>query len=86
VTIRYTIDGALHTQRRHPDFRSRRADEISDLVQILLYADDIAVVCDSAAGLERLVTNLDRVTQAWHLDISQKKSEILSVDRFNSQP
>ena len=78
ITIRYTLNGALRIEHRRPN-------ELFDLVQLLLYADDMAIVCDSANGLTRLVTILDNVTQAWHLDISQKKTEILSVDRFNSQ-
>jgi hypothetical protein len=32
------------------------------------------------------VTNLDNLTQAWHLDISQSKTVILSDDRTSSQP
>jgi len=78
VTIRYTTNGVLHIEHRRPN-------ELFDLVQLLLYADDMAIVCDSADGLTRLVTSLDNVTQAWHLDISQKKTKILTVDRFNSQ-
>ncbi len=79
VTIHYTINGVLHIYHQCPD-------ELLQLVQILLYADDMAIVCDSAEGLNRLVTSLDKVTQAWHLDISQKKTKILTVDRFNTQP
>ena len=78
VTLRYTVDGELHIKHRRPN-------ELLELVQILLYADDMAIVCSSPEGLSRLVTSLDNITQAWHLDISQPKTKILSVDRNNSQ-
>ena len=63
-----------------------RPDELFEFVQILLYADDMAIVCQSPQGLSQLVLSLDRVTQDWHLDISQPKTKVLSVDRNNTQP
>ena len=59
---------------------------VYQFIQILLYADDMAIVCSTPTGLNQLVTNLDKITQAWHLDISQKKTKILSIDRFNTHP
>jgi hypothetical protein len=46
----------------------------------------MAIVCDSPEGLSRLVSRLDEITQAWHLDISQGKTKILSIDKNNTQP
>jgi hypothetical protein len=46
----------------------------------------MAIACNSREGLNRLVTNLDNLTQTWYLDISRSKTKILSVDRSNSQP
>ena len=79
ITLHYTVNGKLH-------IKHHRSNELYEFVQILLYADDMAIICSSPEGLNQLVTNLDRVTQAWHLDISQKKTKILSIDRFNTQP
>lgn len=45
-----------------------------------MYADDMAIVCNTAKGLKRLVQRLDEITQKWLLDISQKKTKLMTVD------
>ena len=67
-------------------YRVNREDEIEELIQILLYADDMAIVCDSERGLVKLVERLDEVTQRWRLDISQKKTEVMTVTRAKNPP
>ena len=81
VTIRYTLDGVVRKR-----YRVKREEEIEELVQILLYADDMAIVCDCEKGLVKLVKKLDEVTQAWCLDISQEKTKILTVTRTKNAP
>ena len=75
ITLRYTTNGQLHISI------NPSPDDLEQLIQILAYADDMAIVCDSADGLERLVTRLDEVCQAWQLDISTSKTEVMTVDR-----
>ena len=40
----------------------------------------MAIVCNTAEGLERLVQRLDEIMQKWLLDISQKKTKLVTVD------
>ena len=46
----------------------------------------MAVICNTPNGLNTLVTSIDNISQAWGLDISQEKTEIMSVDRNNTHP
>ena len=73
VTLRYTVDGQLRVTPVRPG-------QIDLLLQILLYADDMAIVCDSAEGLERLVFALESATQRFLLPINQSKTKLLSID------
>ena len=74
VTIKYTCGDEVYSLKLTEELTTL------NLVQILLYADDMAIVCDSAKGLERLVQRLDVITQKWLLDISQKKTKLMTVD------
>jgi len=75
VTIRYLIDGELSSST------IARPDEVHELVVSLLYADDMAIVCDDRVAIERIVTRLDDVLQQWSLEISPEKTEVLTIDR-----
>ena len=77
VTLRYTVDGQLRVT-------PIRRGQIDLLLQILLYADDMAIVCHSAEGLERLVFALERATQLFLLPINQSKTKLLSIDPLNT--
>jgi sorting nexin-29 len=82
VTIQYAIDGNLPINKRVTS-----PDEIKETVLALLYADDMAIVCDDASALARIVRRLDSVLYEWGLVISQEKTELLSIDRHNrSEP
>ena len=48
---------------------------------ILLYADDIYLICDSAEKLREAVTVMDAIFLRWRLTISTKKTKVLVVDR-----
>ena len=79
VHLRYTVNNEIR-------IRPIRQGERDALVQILLYADDMVLMCDTTQGLVEMVTRLDAVTQQWGLDISQPKTKILSIDRNDSVP
>ena len=74
VTIKYTCGDEVYSLKLTQQLTTH------DMVQILLYADDMSIVCNTADGLERLVRRLDEVTQKWLLDISQKKTKLMTVD------
>jgi len=82
ITIRYTKNNPRITINN----RVTRSEEFDELIRELEYADDMAIICDSAAGLSRLVIRLDQVTQAWGLCISQEKTKILTIDRTANAP
>ena len=59
VKIRYTIDGEV----RATSINS--AGEIEDLILSLLYAGDMAIVCDDKDDTQRIVQRLDETLQRW---------------------
>ena len=81
ITIRYTLDGIVRKR-----YRVNREEEIEELVQILLYADDMVIICDSEQGLVEMVEKLDEVTQAWRLCISQEKTKIMTITQKPKPP
>ena len=72
ITFRYVINGALH------ETDSRVLGE-EDLLWILLYADDIALMSDDANKLQRMVTALHLAFQRWGLLISVGKTKSMTV-------
>ena len=72
ITFRYAINGALH------ETDSRVLGE-EDLLWILLYADDIALMSDDADKLQRMVTALHLAFQRWGLLISVGKTKSMTV-------
>ena len=81
IRIRYTKGGHITVSNR-----LYRGQEFDLLIRDLLYADDMAILCDTARGLTRLVKALDKETQAWGLCISQEKTKILTIDRTKKAP
>ena len=79
VKIRYTLNGEVYVKEYNAE------TEIEEVLLALLYADDMAIVCDDADALNDTVVKLDEVMQQWGLEISAKKTEILSVDRNDKQ-
>ena len=53
VTIKYTCGDEVYSLKLTQQLTTH------DMVQILLYADDMSIVCNTADGLERLVRRLD---------------------------
>ena len=76
VTIRYTIGEEVVSLRLTEEI------SIEELIQILMYADDMTVLCDTPQGLEMLVQRIDDISQRWLLNISQKKTKTMTID-FN---
>jgi hypothetical protein len=72
ISFRYTINGALHEQD------SKISGE-EDLLWILLYADDIALMSDDPKKLQDIVTALDSAFRRWGLLISVAKTKTLTV-------
>ena len=74
ITIKYTIGNEVISLRLTEDIC------VEELVQILMYADDMTVLSDTPHGLELLVQRLDDITQRWLLDISQEKTKFMVID------
>ena len=72
VKIAYKIDGQL-MHSRNPD--------AEELMWILLYADDISLVCDDIESLRAAVTLMDATFVQWGLTISTKKTKVLVVGK-----
>jgi hypothetical protein len=72
IAFRYTINGALH-EKDHKTLGEE------DLLWILLYADDIALMSDDPDKLRDMVTALDSAFQRWGLLISVGKTKTLTV-------
>ena len=72
VTISYKIDGQI--------MHSRNPTE-EELLWILLYADDISLVCDDVVNLRTAVTLMDTTFLQWGLTISTQKTKVLVVGR-----
>ena len=72
VKIAYKIDGQL-MHSRNPD--------AEELMWILLYADDISLVCDDIKSLRAAVTLMDVTFVQWGLTISTKKTKVLVVGK-----
>ena len=50
-------------------------------VKILLYADDIVLLCDSAIGLQKMIDVLYGYCQKWSLSVNLSKSKVLIFRR-----
>ncbi len=72
ISFRYTINGALHE-------RGLKILGEEDLLWILLYADDIALMSDDPEELQDMVTALDSAFRRWGLLISVAKTKTLTV-------
>ena len=56
-----------------------------ELLWILLYADDISLVCDDITNLSRAVALMDNTFSQWGLTISTQKTKVLVVGRDAEQ-
>ena len=56
-----------------------------ELLWILLYADDIVLVCDDITNLSRAVALMDNTFSQWDLTISFQKTKVLVVGRDAEQ-
>jgi hypothetical protein len=72
ITFRYTINGALH------ELDSKIFGK-EELLWILLYADDIALLSDDPDKLRDMVTALDLAFRRWGLLTSVAKTKTLTV-------
>ena len=72
VKIAYNTDGQL-MHSRNPD--------AEELMWILLYADDISLVCDNIESLRAAVTIMDATFVLWGLTISIEKTKVLAVGK-----
>ena len=72
VSIVYKIDGQLMHSRKPTH---------EELMWILMYADDISLVCDDVDNLRTAVTLMDTTSTQWCLTISTRKTQVLIVGR-----
>ena len=59
----------------------RRNPTNEEMMWILLYADDISLVCDNIDNLRTAVALMDSIFLKWGLTISTKKTKVLVVGR-----
>ena len=52
-------------------------EDINLTVECLMYADDIVLLAESGAKLQRLINVVDQLCRDWHLDINLKKSQAM---------
>ena len=52
---------------------------------MLLYADDISLVCDDITNLSKAVALMDNTFSQWGLTISTRKTKVLVVGRDAEQ-
>lgn len=70
----YAIDGQLHP----PLPPSAHVSMITvGRITFLLYADDIVILSDSAAGLEALLHNLESVSTDWAMTVNYEKTKAM---------
>ena len=72
VTICFKIDGQLRHCKNPTE---------EELMWILMYADDISFICDTAMKLREAVTVMDATFPHWGLTISTEKTKVLVVGR-----
>jgi len=48
-------------------------------VNMIRYADDKAVVCDTQKGLQELMDNLNRVTKEYGMKINSRKTKVMCI-------
>ncbi len=72
VKIAYKIDGQL-MDSRNPD--------AEELMWILLYADDVSLVCDDIKSLRAAVALMDAPFVQWGVTIITKKTKVLVVGK-----
>lgn len=70
-----------YLERHCPGFGTQLA---SSLVRALLYADDVALVSDSADGLRAMLTALERFCAANSMFVNLRKSEVVVFNRGRS--
>ena len=58
-----------------------RNPDAEELIWMLLYADDLSVVCDDIESLQAAVTLMDATFVQWGLTISTKKTNVLVVGK-----
>ena len=73
IYIRYRLDGSLFNLRRLKSLTKTS----QMLVRELLFADDAALVAHTEAALQRLVSCFAESAQAFGLEVSIKKTEVL---------
>ena len=83
VSVRYGFNGSLNP---HGPGRDPGCPTTDVLIPLLMYADDMALLCPSASQLAQLLRCMDDVCAEAGLCINAAKTEILSVDHSNRDP
>jgi len=55
-------------------------------IKVLLYADDIALIADNQADLQKMINALFNYCQKWSLNVNLQKSKILIFRKGPRQP
>ena len=77
VEIQYRMDGKLDRMKR---------DVVQDShanIPILMYADDLKLICTNARDLHDFILKLEEITQKWGLTINVTKTKIMHVQSSN---
>jgi hypothetical protein len=75
ILIRFRVDGKLFDLKR----LKAKTKVLLEYIREAQYADDIAIFCDTASGLQTLLTAYNNTAKRLGLRINAKKTEILCI-------
>jgi hypothetical protein len=86
ITLKDLMDMGVKIKYRMPDGRSRDGTLVAgeEMVSILMYADDIVIMCQDAAVLQLALEKLEKITQEWGLTISVSKTKAMVMQQEKS--
>ena len=77
IKLVYKIDGQLRVSK-NPD--------LSMIIRILMYADDIALLSDNAESLAVAIQKVDQIMKQWGMLLGVKKCKVLVVSKSDDVP
>ena len=80
VEIAYRIGASLVPMSNLQRYNER------NLIQFLLYADDMVLLCRNAEHMEIMLKVCDRVMEDWGLEINVGKTKVMSIDIHKVDP
>ena len=57
-----------------------------EVIKTIRFADDKAVVCSTKEGLQRMINEIDRVTERYGMKINISKTKVMRIARRQGPP